>query len=102
MLGSELPGSVFWPGTKDADGIAHKSRVEPVHDLSCLLPAITVQLAPEGRLPDGFRQQFRNHHAAFRVAEAVAPEPFTQAYGHGDHFSGVIGVSKNRAEAPFE
>ena len=80
MLSSELPGSVLWPGTEDADGIAPEGGIELVHYLPGLLPAITVELAPEGWLADGFGQQFRNHHAAFRVAEAVPPEPFAQAH----------------------
>ncbi len=90
MLRPELPGSILWPSTEDADGIAPEGSVELVHDLPGLLPPITVQLAPESRLPDGFRQQLRNHHTALRVAEALTPEPFAQAHNKGDHFPGVV------------
>ncbi len=48
-------------------------------------------LAPQGWLPDGLGQQFRDHHAALRVPEAIFPEPFTQAHGQGDHLPGVAG-----------
>ena len=91
MLRPELPGGILRPGPEDADGIAPEGGVELVHHLPGPFPSLTVQLAPEGRLPDGFGQQLRNHHAAFRVAEAVPPEPFAQAHGQGDHFPGVVG-----------
>ncbi len=102
MLCPELPGHILWTGTEDADGIASEGGVELVHHLPGLFPAIPVQLASKGRLPDGFGQQLRNHHAALRVAEAVAPQPFAQAYCQGDHFPVSLVVSQNRAEAPFE
>jgi hypothetical protein len=91
VLCPELPGCVLGTGTEDADGIAPKSGVELVHGSPGPFPLLAVELAPQGRLPDGFRHQLRDHHAALRVAEAVAPEPFAQAHGQGDHFPGVVG-----------
>ena len=75
MLCSELPGGGLGTGTEDADGIASEGGVELVHGSPGPFSLLAVQLAPQGRLPDGFGHQFRNHHAALRVAEAVAPEP---------------------------
>ena len=63
MLRFELPGGFFWPSAEDADGIAPEGGIELVHHLPGLVTAIPVQLAPEGRLPDGFRQQLRNWRA---------------------------------------
>ena len=91
MLCPELPGCVLWPCTEDADGIASEGRVELVYGSPSPLPLLAVQLVTQGRLPDGFGHQLRNHDAALRVAEAVAPEPFPQAHGERDHFSGVVG-----------
>ena len=91
MLCPELPGCLLWTGTKDADCIASKGGIELVHGSPGPFSLLAVQLAPEGRLPDGFGHQLRNHDAALRVAEAVAPEPFPQAHGERDHFSGVVG-----------
>ncbi len=102
MFGPELPGCVLWPRTEDADGIAPEGRAELVHGSPGPFPLLAVQLAPQGRLPDGFGHQLRNHHAALRVTEAVASEPFAQAHGQGDDFPGVVGRLGNRAEAPFE
>ena len=102
MLGFELPCSVLWPGPEDADGIAPEGGVGLVHDLPGLFSTITIQLALEGRLPYGFGQQLRNHHAAFWVAEAIWPEPLAPAHSQSNHFPGVVGCSANRAEATFE
>ena len=91
MLCPELPGCLLWTGTKDADGIAPEGSVELVHGSPGPFPLFAVQLAPQGRLSDGFRHQLRDHDAALRVAEAVTPEPFAQAHGQGDHLPGVVG-----------
>ena len=91
MLCPELPGCILWPRTEDADGIAPQCGVELVHGSPNPFPLLAVELAPQGRLPDGFGHQLRNHHAALRVAETVFPKPFAQAHGQGDHFPGVVG-----------
>ncbi|CAN5626193.1 hypothetical protein BH10ACI4_BH10ACI4_07570 [soil metagenome] len=57
MLCPELPGGILRTGTEDSDSIAPEGRVELVHRFPGTFPSLSVQLAPEGRLPDGFRQQ---------------------------------------------
>ena len=93
MLCPELPSRVVWTGTEYANGIAPECGVELVHRSPGPFPLLSVQLAQQGRLPNRFRHQLRSHHAALRVAEAVAPEPFAQAHGQGNHFPGVVGRS---------
>jgi hypothetical protein len=83
MLCPELPGCLLWPCTEGG--------IELVHGFPGPFSLFAVQLAPQGRLPDGFGHQLRNHDAALRVAEAVAPEPFSQAHSEGDDFPGVVG-----------
>ena len=91
MLCLELPEGILWSCTEDANGITPESGVELVHGFPGPFPLLTVQLAPQGRLPDAFGHQLCDHHAALRVAEALAPQPFPQAHGQRDHFAGVIG-----------
>ena len=64
MLCPELPGGVLWTGTEDADGIAPEGCVELVHGSSGQFPPFVVQLAPQGRLPNGLGHQLRNLDAA--------------------------------------
>ncbi len=87
----ELPGRLSMASSEDADGVAPEICVEFVHHFPGPLPTITVQLAPEGGLPGGFGEQFCNHDAAFRVAEAIPPKPFARAHRQGNHFAGVVG-----------
>ena len=61
MLRPELPGGIPGTGTEDADGIAPEGRVELVHRFPGPFPSLSVEIASEGRLPDGFGQQLGNH-----------------------------------------
>ncbi len=65
MLCPKLPGGILGTGTEDPDSIAPKGRVELVHRLPGPFPSLSIEIAPEGRLPDGFGQQLGNHDAAF-------------------------------------
>jgi hypothetical protein len=81
----------FGPAPRIRTGIKPEGRVELVHRFPGPFPSLSIEIAPKGRLPDGFGQQLCNHDSCLRVAEAVSPKPFAQAHGQGDHFPGVIG-----------
>ena len=51
MLRPELPGGILGTGPEDADGIAPEGRVELVHRFPGPFPSLSVEIAPEGRLP---------------------------------------------------
>ena len=102
ILRPQFPSGVLRPGAEDADGSPPQRGVEPVHRLPDAPSAFAVELAPQSRLLDRLGQQLRNHHAALRVAEAIAEQPFAQAHRESGHFAGVIRRGREPGEAPFE
>ena len=91
MLRPQLPGRILRASAQDAKGALPQRGIELVHRLSASLPALPVQLAPQGRSSDRLQQQLRDHHATLARAEAGAPQPFAQAHGQRHHFAGVVG-----------